>query len=251
MKPVTLLSLLFVFLASCKKEKLPNAGGTQLEKVVVRSTSNGSETGRATYTYNSQGQLTQVTNTTGSLVSHDSYEYDINGRMVKYTLDNSVVGVIFYYTFQFDGSNRIVRATGTPVLPGLALSDYTFAYDNKGRIIADSTFDGSLLMAYDVYAFDNNENVITEEKHVRTGIGMESQGVASLQYDDKINPYRMTGNPAYYSNPGSFEYLSRNNLIARSPDGGSVPFQYEYYSNGLIRIRKAAGASYESEFYYR
>ncbi len=251
MKKLIVLASIIFLLASCKKESLPAAGGTTLDKIVVRN-STGAQIGVGYYTYNSNNQIIKITSWDANApIGFDHFEYDGSGRLSKHTYETVAAGVIEYYTYQYDGQNRIIKATGTPVLPGLVVDDYSYSYDAQNRVIADSTYDTGALSGYTVYEYDSKGNVVKSERLNKTGIGFVSQGVVNIQYDDKVNPYKVAGNIYYYTSQNGFTNLSPNNLVQYIPDGGSVPIQYEYYSNGLVRTRKGSGLPDVAEYFYK
>lgn len=139
MKPRTLINIIIlssVFISSCKKDKLPDAGGSTLERVVISGPSLG---GEYTYTYNydQQNRLisTGSSSTGGSAIVSDLFTYDAQGRLATHTVPG-----FFSYTFTYDVNGRIIKKTGNPILTNLQIDDYTYAYDGKNRVVADTQY---------------------------------------------------------------------------------------------------------------
>lgn len=252
MRPITFFSVVTVILItlSCNKDKLPDSGGTTLDKVIY--TNNSGTHSITKYDYNTQSKLTGVTITSPgtSTVHSNNFEYDAQGRVTKYLGGNTAAGIVFYYTFIYDVNNKIVRSIGTPILANLKLDDYTFAYDSQNRIVGDSTYDGSVLRSYRVFTYDNNGNIVTTEEFEKSGGSFSSVGKRSMSYDHQPNPHRFNGNILYFGDL-LFSNLSQNNIVSQTPAYGFTILLCEYYKNSLLRKQTSSSPAYQVEYFYK
>jgi hypothetical protein len=244
---------------SCSKEKLPEAGGTSLSKVIIRN-KDRVIIFTADYIYTVSNQLAQINSKQNQGVESEKqiFSYDPSGNYIAYKSSNELFGDIYRYEFQYGGNGKITRANSTPFLANLATDDYVFTYDIKGRIIADSTVNrgSNFVTFYRTYFYDDKENVTDYKLFRRFGNDFQLFEKVTYTYDDKINPYYKNGFFLFVAGNPSILFLSRNNVMSAVSNGVSTSpgfYEYTYYSNGLVRASKAGYSNngQTTEYYYQ
>jgi hypothetical protein len=250
----TLLQIL-----ACSKDKLPDAGGTKLSKVIIRN-KDRNIIFSSDYIYNFNSQLSQILSKQNQGVESEKQEFSFDplGNYIAYKSTNELFGDIFFYEFQYGSNGKITRANSTPFLANLATDDYIFTYDSKGRVIADSIVNRgtNFVTFYHTYLYDNMDNVVDYQLFRRFGNDFQLFDKVTYTYDDKQNPYYINGLQLFVGGNLSVLYLSRNNIISSVSNGvSSIPgfYEYTYYSNGFVRTSHAGyiNNGQTIEYYYQ
>ena len=245
MKPITLISFIILtcfYLSSCKKDKLSDAGGTTLDKIVVRGTSLGGEY-TYTYSYDQQNRLISMSSMGtpgGSLIVSDVFTYDAQGKLATHTAPK-----IFSYTFTYDANGRIIKKIGTPILANLQVDDYSYSYDAQNRPIADTQYyaQSNAILAYNTYTYDAAGNISEVNNFAKVGMGpFVSTGKASFTFDNKLNPYYNLRSVLYYTNDNTFS-LGRNNVSQITTASSVSSWSFSYYSNDLPQAQTSSNTS--------
>lgn len=241
---ITLISLALV---SCKKNTdLPDAPGTTLSKVDRYWNSELIHT--QTFTYDAQSKLIQ----SGYEGARYEFTYNAQGKLSMAMLIMPVQGnpnaVLYTAVYTHDMNGRIIKKT-TVAGTSSHLDNRSYAYDNIGRLIADSLYYGNSVSKYVAYTYDNNDNIIKEEvfSWIASSSSFYYTGSATYQYDDKISPYHQIGSVLYYVNP-QMEFLSRSNKVALTPNNTFKDRIYSnrYYSNDLLRTNYVRDPNWDS-----
>jgi len=251
-------SILFQFI-SCTKEKLPEAGGTNLSKMIIRN-KNRDIILTSDYTYNYKNQLSQIISKQIQGVESEKqiFDYDPLGNYIAYKKTNELFGDIYLYEFKFGNNGKINRANSTPFLANLATNDYIFAYDSKGRVIADSILNRgtNFVTFYHTYLYDERDNVTECQLFRRFVNDFQLFDKSTYTYNDKQNPFYQNGLQHFVAGNLSVLYLSKSNIINSISNGVSTPagfYEYTYYSNGMVRASKAGYANngQTTEYYFQ
>ncbi len=235
---------IFFEFISCTKEKLPEAGGTNLSKLIIRN-KNRDIIFTSDYIYNFNDQLSEIfSNQIQGLESEkQKFDYDPLGNYISYRKTNELFGDIYLIEFQYGNNGKIIRANSTPFLANLASNDYVFTYDVKGRIIADSILNRgtNLVTFYHTYLYDDRDNVTDYQLFRRFGNDFQLFEKIIFTYDDNQNPHYQNGLKIFVSGDLSVLYLSRSNIIHSVKNGVAIQagyYEYTYYSNGMLRASK-------------
>jgi hypothetical protein len=227
-----------IFFISCTKTNMPGTGAGRLDKV-VNYYPDGSPTDTTLYQYDVQNRLIGIVDVVYKNIASNTFEYNQQGRLVKYvyaTYPSSGWNANYVY----DNRGHIIKTNITSI-GNIVTSNHSFAYDNLGRLITDTTFDAQTtnVTGYATYKYDNNSN-ITQVKHffgtaVPTNpITVADSNTAYYQYDNKINPFYNISTPLVFSGIEPATSLSKNNVIAETPQFFTIDISY--YNNGLPEI---------------
>ena len=222
-----ILSLLWTF-SSCQKEATPDSTNQYLRKTTSRS---GDSLNHTTYTYDNQNRLVSISSSFNQGQGEQyriDITYDAQGRMAsaRHTRNGTD-------SFRYDNQNRIIQKLGTPSVSTPYLERSAYAYDIKGRLIADTLYSvwSNEIFEYTAYTYDQNDNV-TEVQVFRNNAGVfRVEKTMQLQFDNKTNPYYSLGPVQYFifSDGNGLEYLlSRNNCIKETFPNGIVSYSYAY-----------------------
>jgi hypothetical protein len=244
-----LLLLGLLIIAACKKGSLPDAGGNTLIKTVLTIPGTRSVD---SFVYNGQ-QLAEMicSGTNPSFGDTITLQYDVSGRLASWTQRNNGVGGLVTYQLSYNASGRIVKEIAVPQLSNYGYSDYSFAYDAKGQIIADTVFAQHLagvpsvgIMAYDNWTYDDKGNAIADQGFNSTNTSLVGPPFAAgftitYRYDDQVNPYYNAGIPFFSLFGFGPQLLSPNNQVSGESNSNSLPYTYSYayFSNGRPRAQ--------------
>jgi hypothetical protein len=172
------------------------------------------------------------------------FENDSKGNPTKITLSNSVAGDILEYNFIYNNKGKIIRRRGTPILPNLLVDDRSYAYDEQGRLIADSQYYNQTptVFTYKNYSYDVKDNIIELNQYFKSQTSnlFVLDGTIKMAYDNKVNPFFKIGTSLYMGRENE-QVLSRNNLVSLKVTYSSTPgsgyfinsIHYEYFNNHL------------------
>ena len=190
------------------------------------------------YGYNSSGQLTEITDTTGRKVNitwsgnhitsiqdpsgqYTYYGYDNSGRLNKVTLpDNSTT------RYEYDTSNRIIKeVNGTG-------EEETFSYNSDNQVTAVYNNVNSK-----IYEFTYGENSVTKTdalgytwQYSVNGLYITKEidplkNVTTYEYDDNSNLIKVTS----LTGVTKYAYDANNNKISETDEKG-ITTDYKYNS---------------------
>ena len=161
------------------------------------------------YTYDDAGNLIVVNHANNENIY--TFNYNSEGKLLTTKLIQDGAIDIEIDSFIYDLSGKIIRKTGTPILPTLEIDDHSYAYDNQGRIISNTQYfrQTTTIAGYQTFSYDVNDNVIEQDFYTISPTGSpELQGGMAYSYDDKLNPFTKIGIPSYMTNDDIF-YLSK------------------------------------------
>ena len=132
-----------------------------------------------------------------------TYVYDSDGNISSITNDNSSGATLSYYDYQYDGANRVTQETwGSQTTTGALISGtHTYAYDATSQLIADGTN----------YSYDANGN--QNSAGYATGVAneMTNDGTYTYTYDSAQN---LIEKQAGGANPDTWLYTyDQRNLL--------------------------------------
>lgn len=273
--PVFFLLLGLCILSACKKNSLPGAGGNTLSKTVVTLSGNSSFVSVDSFVYDGQQRLLQIINSVSNPRGGFTVtlQYDASGHVASWTESSSGLGKFVRYELSYDGSGHVVKARAVPLLSNFEISDYSFAYNSAGQVAADTVFAGHLadstgsgIVNYDVFTYDKNGNVATDQQYASTnsnliGAPFKVTATYSYQYDTHVNPYFHVGIPFYASLGFGPLLLSPNNVVVTTTtDPNAISpsrYSFAYYSNDRPRVQTTAvngGSGMETQttaYYYQ
>ncbi|MGB8191150.1 MAG: hypothetical protein WCF67_04480 [Chitinophagaceae bacterium] len=228
-KALLLLILPGLLLLSCKKNTSINEG-TLLKRTV--KVSSNQHTTVDTFMYDSQARLTGIKYFNTNTEYDKEIMYDAQGRLSK--VRYIYLGVEQHsYSFIYNDKGQIIKKIATSA-PGF---DYpygqSYAYDNVGRVIADTNYDQrtNTVRYYSTFKYDNNGNIIEDDFH--NFVDPRNQGKMGFSFDNYPNPYNAQGSIYFYVT-GNYAYLNKNNIVQITSWGTrSIETGFEYQSNGL------------------
>lgn len=237
--------LIFSFFNSCKKEDLPEAGGQQLQKIIIQF---GDTISYTLFDYNKQNNLLVAitdSNNNGN-VWKTFIEYNILNQPVKFKSDSLIYE-----------NNRVVKKIST-TYPYPVLN--TYSYGAQNRLITDTAYynsGGIIYTNYTKFTSDNNSNIVQWQTFYKSPSGsISSNGIITASYDGEINAYSSLGLAAYFIRGDIFLLSNQNRKQTNYLNGVTENYQYEYYSNGLPRkavVQNRTGgqvSAHNIEFFY-
>jgi hypothetical protein len=186
--------------------------------------------------------------------------YDSQGKLAGYNFALNRWPYKQSYFFSYDNDGRINRK-------GYAGTNFTtnfYTYDQKGRLIADSTYNGQTnsITPRVVFKYNDKDNLIEWQTYYYNYIArrVESSGISEVSHCDEINSFRDLRSTFYFINDENTiimqlpyaDVLSKNNISRlRYPDGTSRNYDYKYDSNGFLKkIIYNDDKEYYTEFFY-
>lgn len=230
LKALSVITILSLILLNCKKEPEINEGS--LIKRTVQ-TYYDRHTTVDTFLYDTQKRLTGIKYFNTNTKYDNKIEYDEQARLSKARY--SYMGVEKYScSFIYNEKGQIIKKLVTPSSPGLLnIYDESYAYDNTGRLISDTTYHthSSSVQYYLTFKYDTNGNIV--EDNFRNFIDSGNQGKTVYIFDKHPNPYNIHGNNYFYVTGNSLS-LSKNNVMEWKPWwSNSIATKFEYQTNGL------------------
>jgi hypothetical protein len=232
-----------LFLYACTKDDLPQAGGERLQKIIFRSDSML----QVNFFYDEQGRLAAIEDSNSqSHIYRTQIYYNDQNRMVKATQrhyfgSRSNLLDQLTDTFLYDINNRIIERQAVSTIQNTGTSyttSGTYSYDGQGRLVADlyynSYYNG--VAAYTTYTYDGNDNIVQSESFSRAMGTLQSNGITTASYTAQKNPLQSLGMAAYlflWDGGWLLSKHTRNHL--RYPNGATIDYKYDNYSNGLPR----------------
>lgn len=212
--------------------------------------SDGSVWSEETYNYNSDGYLVDYYNhfvacsLCGSErhIDHTYYEYDLQGNLVKETIDEHsdfFVDKPYYYTYEYNEHNQLIKKSEYTYGYRNGVSSYSlqsydaYEYDSDGKIQSIAEYlvieDTPSLFKVDVYEY-NAKGKLTRA------------GNLFYSYDDFGNLieeryYTAQGEPSVYASYYTYEYDSSGKLLKRNTcDNCSYINDHIVYSLDVVEI---------------
>lgn len=265
--------VLFMSLASCKKDSTPAPAATT-SKCNIQSETYGLPGNEKSfgYEYDAKGNLEKVNvlRPNGSI----SAFYAIGSNIVvnRYTFGGKPASSEIKYNVSdlnlelpSQGAATIVNEFDGTVLVGYDV--YYFFYDSKDQLIQVSQRRGSRKSGneYDLKIYYNDQGNVTGLKYAWfTGPNVDIPGVTVTGYDDKPNPhtglkkawkfYLINSDWQSYDPGLIIAALSRNNPLGFSQGAGQNLFErkisYEYNSDGFPTLQKNTNKNASGEYTY-
>lgn len=118
------------------------------------------------------------------------YQYDANNRITKMIIDDSSVGTVETFTYEYDGKGNIskVKYDSEGGMAELLLSEYIYTTNGKGQVekIQAISPDGPIDM---IFEYDANSNI---KKISVTDGAKKITLLENLKFDSKSNVYTNT-----------------------------------------------------------
>lgn len=241
---------------ACTKHDMTSPSGTRLVKVrtnMADSSGNDCATCYVTelFAYDALGKLVTITDSGGRglptsgpwpfMLNYNYYhtlQYNDQGNLIKSGRDS----------FLYNSNNQLIqRLRRIPLDTSRYWLINTYVYDNKGRLITDTSFTGQTSLHPSIipaqissFSYDANDNLIKIDNNSVWPVGTSTHQVYTSGYDNKINPFK---------NLGIIPYLAFNTpFLLSSNNPQTQDYQYEYYSNGLLK--KVSYKSVIQEYIY-
>jgi RHS repeat-associated protein len=205
---------------------------------------NLSSAGLMTYTYDSGGRETQVSQSfggnAGPLVS---FGYDPADRLTSIARTIGGSGTEIDSSLSYDNADRLTTLTHQ-VAGGSTLATYIYGYDNANRLINETNAEGAVSYSYDA----NNE--LTGVSGARSeSYGYDSGGNRNTSGYTTQTGDEMTASPGY-----TYTYDAEGNLISQTQtSGGTSVTTYSYdYRNRLtgVTVRSSSGGAVTAQATY-
>jgi len=214
-------------LFACKKDEQKTLGTPPLQKSITSCC--GDSTAQMLYAYNNLGALIGIKySDNNGHWSNIDFTYNNQGKLVgaKDTADYNGGHTI---SFDLDISGNIIKRYSYSSFGGSPFIN-SYAYDNNGRLVADSAYNywSAGIGAYSSYSYDQNGNVVTKKSYRNNGGTFHLEATLQMQYDNNPNPFYDL-KPLFYSSQWDI-CLSRNNCIV-SNDGIHPPNNYSFQYN--------------------
>ncbi|MEP7164586.1 MAG: RHS repeat domain-containing protein [Ferruginibacter sp.] len=226
MKTIYIIAMACLLLPGpgCKKSESTTAVGDRLVSLTVKKLITNSISYTRKYTYDASGNLITLDHASGENIY--TFSYNSQGRLQSVKLVQSLTTDIMINSFVYDVTGKIIRKTGTPLLPNLEIDDHTYGYDGIGRLVADNQHyrQTATISGYRAFVYDDNDD-ISEQRF----FFVDASGTATLEggiaytYDYKLNPFNKIRVPSYMTNEDIF-YLSKHNVVSTTAISG--PGQY-------------------------
>jgi RHS repeat-associated protein len=181
------------------------------------------------YQYDSLGDMTQVSQSGSGVTSKQAnFSYNGNGQLTE--LDLSSGSAIASAAYAYDQANRLTSLTWTRSSDSSTINAYSFAYDSNDQITSETNSDGSIAYTYD------HDGQLTGA----TGTGLPSS--QSYSYDATGNQTAAgdsTGTDNQLTSDGTYDYAydADGNLITKTTiaTGATENFTWDY-RNRLTEI---------------
>ena len=213
--------ILIVLVSACKKEA---SNINQADKTgLLYQVKYGSEI-TAEYTYNESNQIledktrvmyTKYNYKDGKLISFDFYIdpgiYSSNWEIANAAMNRTEwvnptnTEKDMTRTYFYDGDGKMIKS-----MAKLNVCEYN--YDNKNRIIRETSYSDNAKIGYTDYIYDDNNNLIKELQYwVFVTGNPELQTTTEYEFDNKHNPYKAFN---VLMMPGL--YTNTNNILKKT-----------------------------------
>jgi RHS repeat-associated protein len=195
---------------------------------------------QTTFGYDANGNLTAI-NYPNGIVASTSYGPANRPTSIADALGGTTLGS---FAYQYTGGGLVSAVTPA----GVAQPNETYSYDNRNRIITDSSGSTS-------YNYDNANNPIQLMNGTAQGFNEASQlcwtgptngsGCSSTPSGDNAYGYDAQGNRTQLTPPAgtatAYTYDQGNRLTSFGPSGGAATASYSYNTDSL-RIAKTVSS---------
>lgn len=194
------------------------------KKEMTVTYSDGSESGKYIFDYDSQGNLTEENKfLIGILVYKDIYKYDNKGKKLEKNKYNSDGSLISKWTYNYDDKGNIKEENYYKPPDGseYTLDEFkeTYRYDNKGNIIEQITYrtDGGINKKM-TFQYDDKGNLIEknwfdlDNRVIQTLINKYDENGNILEEDKSFLDVRMSPEHRIYQYKG---YDEKNNWLKK------------------------------------
>lgn len=228
-KSLFLFIFLGILLFSCKKESNIEEGN--LIKRRINVSTHQRETVDS-FMYDVQNRLTGIKYFNTNTKYDIRVEYDGQGRFAK--VRYSYLGREDYTcAFEFNSSGQIIKKIATPSAGFNFAYNESYAYDNFGRVISDTTYykQTDTVLYYMTFRYNSNGNVVEDE--FRNFGDTLNQGKTQYTYDNNPNPFYLQG-AQYFFLEGNPNYLNKNNALTIIPWWAfPISNEFNYQLNGM------------------
>jgi hypothetical protein len=184
----------------------------------------GNESDNLEFIYNSSGDPVSITRTLGAHTGRPDYifKYDEKNRLTDFVGTYRNTSAEFWHKYFYDSRGNIVLDSGyifPQIANGFPENGYSrqltyYTYDNKQRIIRDSTvFSGLYRPVVNIYAYDDNGNRIGNNYDDKININRTNKIWMFLNRDYSVNnPFKAV---SYNTNalPASINFSSEGNSL--------------------------------------
>jgi hypothetical protein len=216
-----------IVLAGCKKNTDIKKG--EILRRVIHHTSNTPEVD--TFIYDDNYRLVGVRHT------HNP-DYD---KAIQYDFQGRLIGAVYSYhgvdkysvSFVYNASGQIVKKIAQPIGNFDNANNESYAYDNLGRVIADSNYyrQTDSVLNYHTLKYGSNGNVVEDNYHNLAD--PSNQGKTTYLHDNNRNPFKFP-EQIYFYVAYNYSGINNNNIIEIKPWWPVViTNQYEYKPNGF------------------
>ena len=228
------------------------------------------------YTYDADGDLTQVTQqgqTGGNTVAPKLVNFAYNADGLYTTISRyanlAATQLVATSTYGYDADGNITSLAHTK--GSTSLNSYTWTYDHVGRVTADSSSDGTDTYSYDAsgqetaatHSYATNENYSYDANGNRSNTGyttgtnneVTSDGTYDYSYDNEGNLIQKTDIATGAYTTYTWDYHNRLTDVQNYTSGGTLTFHehyvYDVYDQLIgTEIDPTGGGTYTSSQWF-
>jgi RHS repeat-associated protein len=228
------------------------------------------------YTYDSDGDLTQVTQqgqTGGNTVAAKLVNFAYNADGLYVTISRyanlAATQLVATSTYGYNADGEITSLSHDK--GGTNLNAYTWTYDHAGRVTADSSSDGTDSYTYDSsgqetaathsyatnesYSYDSNGNRANTGYTTGTNNEVTSDGTYDYAYDNEGNLIQKTDISTGAYTTYAYDFHNRLTDVENYTSGGTLTFHehyvYDIYDRLIgTEIDPTGGGSYTSSQWF-
>ena len=209
------------------------------------------------YTYDSDGNLTQVTQqgqTGGNTVAPKVVDFAYNADGLYTTISRyanlAATQLVATNTYGYDADGEITSLSHDKGATNLNV--YTWTYDHAGRVTADSSSDGTDSYTYDAsgqetaathsyatnesYSYDANGNRSNTGYTTGTNNEVTSDGTYNYSYDNEGNLIQKTDIATGAYTTYAYDYHNRLTDVENYTSGGTLTFHEHYVYDVYDRL---------------
>ena len=238
-------------IVGCEKDYYPIANGKLLQKIVYRWHDT------LYYSFLKYDQNDRLVEIKGTGINSPldtiivSINYDAQGKMIGYIYKYNRFPNVYAYTFIYNSDGRISEKR----TPGSNTRSHIYAYDQKGRLVADSLYihDLNSMIPVVLYEYDDADNLIKWQNFYYNPATRKIDSLPrnEASYHNSRNTLADIAQTLHFILEYRAYILSKHNVAQVKNNGDTHTYTYEYYANGLTKkvIHNNDKAFYEEFFY--
>jgi hypothetical protein len=223
------------------------------------------------FTYDSQNLLTEMADSTSQgYVRKTVITYNSQNKPIKFTSFQTAGNPLTLTdSLVYSSNGQVIEKIKGHYYTGPFKVNNMYAYDAKGRLIADTLYAYVfinndyvyMLTNYSKYSYDINDNITQVQEFSNTGSVLIETSRIDITYDRYPNPFKSIGPFVYfvensnnYMSIGHFYLLSANNMLTlkvhylnNSARDNATTYKYDY-KNGKMEKVTIQGETFNSSY---